>query len=340
MVGAQRTLKHRVTALVVAGTISASSLSAVERSAAAAAPVTTVWAQAAKGAASPTPVRNSKDLIDRGHALFDDQQYDESIQTLSAVLLRPNNTREQKIEIYKLLAFNYITLNRKDEAESAVRGLLAISPEYDLPASESPRFRDFFQSTKKRWEAEGRPGKEDPSQNSGGAALVHTSPTTAEAKTQIDLAVRVTDPQKRIRSVNLFYRTGGSKSGEGGEGKFVEAKATLDDGVYHAIIPSGVVEPPLVEYYLQGVDGGGLPVVSRGDASAPLRIAIPEAKRSGWVLPVIIGGSVLVGAAAIVGGLALAGVFKSEPSGPGPSGNPRQSTVTVIIGESSHGFRF
>src|SRR6201999_2010089 len=74
-----------------------------------------------------------QDLITRGRNLFDDQQYEESTQTLSAALLRPNNTKDQKIEIYRLLAYNYITMNRKDEAESAVRGLLAIDPEYALP---------------------------------------------------------------------------------------------------------------------------------------------------------------------------------------------------------------
>ena len=64
------------------------------------------------------------DLIQKGQAQFDEQQYEESIQTLSAALLRPSNTQAQKVEIYRLLALNYITLGRKDEAENAVRGLL------------------------------------------------------------------------------------------------------------------------------------------------------------------------------------------------------------------------
>src|ERR1700722_16485938 len=64
-----------------------------------------------------------QDLTARGQALFDDQQYEESIQTLSGALVRPNNTKAQKLEIYRLLALNYITLTKKDEAEAAVRGL-------------------------------------------------------------------------------------------------------------------------------------------------------------------------------------------------------------------------
>jgi hypothetical protein len=94
-----------------------------------------------------------------------------------------------------------------------------------------------------------------------------------------------------------------------------------------------------VEYYLQGTDAGGLPVVSRGDASAPFRIPVPDGA-AGWVLPVAIGGSVL-GAAAIFGVLAAAGAFKSsnttiENHQPNPNPTPGSSTVTVNVG--SHGF--
>ena len=129
----------------------------------------------------------------------------------------------------------------------------------------------------------------------------------------------------------MYYRTGS-------KGKFVEGDANVDGSHVRATIPSSAVSPPLVEYYLQGFDKGGLPIVSRGDAAAPLRVAVPEASK-GWVLPVAIGGGVL-GAAAIVGGLALAGVFKSAtsktPTGPGqqPNGN---SSVTVSVGEQRWG---
>ncbi len=93
--------------------------------------------------------KSAQDLVQRGRSLFDDQQYEESIQTLSAALLRPNNTKQQRVDIYRLLALNYITLNRKDEAESAVRGLLALQPDYALPANESPRFRDFSRARRR-----------------------------------------------------------------------------------------------------------------------------------------------------------------------------------------------
>src|SRR5512133_2397242 len=83
-------------------------------------------------------------LIQRAGALFEDQQYEESIQTLSAALLRPGSSEAEKVETYRLLAYNYIILKRTEEADAAVRGLLVLNEKFSLPPTESPRFRDFY----------------------------------------------------------------------------------------------------------------------------------------------------------------------------------------------------
>jgi len=268
-----------------------------------------------------------QDLITRGRNLFDDQQYEESTQTLSAALLRPNNTKEQKIEIYRLLAYNYITMNRKDEAESAVRGLLAIDPEYSLPPSESPRFRDFFTNAKTKWEADGKPGLvQEQAAPPAAVTMAHISPSEVDKGTDIPLSVQLTDPQHRAGSVKLLYRTGS-------KGKFEALDVSIVDGKGHATIPGSAVKPPLVEYYFEAYDTSSLPIASRGDAAAPLRVAVPD-KGAGWVLPVVIGGGVVGVAALVLGGLAIGGAFKgSNASGPGGPNGPRQSTVSVSIGQ-------
>ncbi len=264
------------------------------------------------------------DLIARGLQLFDDQEYEESVQALSAALLRPNNTKAQKLEIYRLLALNYITLNRKDEAESAVRGLLSQEPGYELPRSESPRFRDFFAAVRERWEAEGRPGVVEGEVVP--VTMQHTSPSEGVARTQIPLTVRVVDPKHRVVDVKLFYRAGA-------KGKFTQIAATIEGDSARATIPGDAVKPPLVEYYFEGLDKGGLPVVSRGDAAGPLRVAVPEGSSKGWVLPVAVGGSALgIGATFLV--LALAGAFKgSTPSTPGTTVPEGRSIVSVSVRE-------
>ena len=279
--------------------------------------VGSAFAQGKGGAHAPA----QQDLIQRGRALFDDQQYEESIQALSAALVRPSNTKAQKLEIYRLLALNYITLSRKDESESAVRGLLALQPDYALPASESPRFRDFFAAVKQKWEAEGRPGFVVETGPAVPVEMTHNSPAEAVAHKQLDLSATLTDPQHQVTTVKLYYR-------HGSNGPFDEAEGTIDGDHVQASIPPAAVVPTVVEYYLQGFDKGGVPVVSRGDSEAPLRVAVPEAAKA-WVLPVAIGGGVVVAAVAIIGGVLLFG--KSSSPGPGMKTNPTASTSTVTI---------
>lgn len=278
------------------------------------------------GKPAATAPAQPQDLIAKGQLLFEDQQYEESIQTLSAALLRPSNTKEQKVEIYRLLALNYITLGRKDEADSAVRGLLVVKPDYQLPANESPRFRDFFKDAQTKWEAEGRPGlvKEKPVEKP--VALRHGSPSSADKDKTIDLRARLEDPDHRADAVKLYYRTGS-------KGEFNETTAEVEGDGVRAQIPASVVKPPVMDYYFEVLDAGGNVIASRGDAQGPLRIAIPDGGGSGWVLPLAIGGGIL-GAAAIVGGLALAGVFSSS----NPPAARGTSTVTVNVGEA--GLRF
>jgi hypothetical protein len=210
-------------------------------------------------------------LIQRGGAQFDDQQYEESIQTLSAALVRPGATDVEKRETYRLLAYNFIILKRAEEADAAVRALLVMDEGYSLPPSESPRFRDSFAAAKRRWIDEGRPGK------SAGPApapdkpirMSHASPAEAPPQGALKLTGSIEDPDHRVRGVQLAYRTGT-------KGKFTLVAATYTLGDFRATLPRAALKPPLVEYYLTAVDKGGLPLASRGDAAAPLRVVVPR----------------------------------------------------------------
>lgn len=268
----------------------------------------------------PSAFAASPDLVARGQQLFDDQEYEGSIQTLSAALLRPSNTKAQKIEIYRLLALNYITLNRKDEAESAVRGLLAIDPNYALPPSESPRFRDFFTLVKTKWEGEGRPGYVKEQANQKAVTMKHASPSQADAKKPLDLVVRLEDPDKRVKVVRAYVRNGSKDD-------FAPVDAQIEAWSVTVHLSGDRVLPSVLEYYFEGLDASNQVVGSLGDASYPYRIAVNSPSK-GWILPVAIGGGVL-GAAAIVGGLALAGVFKSSS----PPATAQPATVRISVNE-------
>jgi hypothetical protein len=220
-------------------------------------------------AALAQPKSSTTTLVQRGSELFDDQQYEESIQTLSAALVRPGATTKEKIEIYRLLAYNYIILKRNDEADAAVRGILVIDEGFALPPTESPRFRDFFENTRKKWDAEGKPGKAA----AGGEVdtskikITHSSPAEAPKNEAIKLSGTIDDPEARVRGVQLAYRTGA-------KGKFVTIAGTYALGSFRAQIPAASVKPPLVEYYVLAIDKGGLPLASRGDAANPIRVVV------------------------------------------------------------------
>jgi hypothetical protein len=225
----------------------------------------------------PPPKSATVALIQRGSALFDDQQYEESIQTLSAALVRPGASEAEKKEIYRLLAYNFIILKRTDEADASVRGILVLEEGYALPPTESPRFRDFFTTTHKKWVDEGKPGKVvvgAPAPVEKPIKMTHTSPAEVPSGSPIKLAGQIDDPDGRVRGVQLAYRTGA-------KGKFITVAATYTLGEFHATVPGPAVKPPLVEYYISAIDKGGLPLTGRGDAGNPLRVVVP---REGGIL--------------------------------------------------------
>lgn len=272
--------------------------------------------------AAPAPATPQGDLLARGRALFEEQKYEESIQVLSAALARPNETRENRIEVHRLLAFNYITLGRREEAESTIRGLLSLDQNYSLPKNESPRFREVFTQVREKWEAEGRPGLVIDSVAPPPVTLFHNPRAEAERGQLMTVPIRLDDPGARVKTVRVFYRTGS-------RGAFEEVIAERAGVGARAVVPGSAVKPPFVDYYVVAEAEDGEYLATRGDASAPLRVVVPEPGK-GWVLPVVIGGSVLA-VGAVFGGLALAGVFKSSP--PPPNTPSRDATVSITIRE-------
>ncbi|MBW2524649.1 MAG: hypothetical protein JRI23_10760 [Deltaproteobacteria bacterium] len=261
-----------------------------------------------------------KSLINKGQDQFDEQMYEESIQTLSAALMRPGIAKKEKIEVYRLLAYNYITLRRDEEADAAVRGLLVQDPEFELPESESPRFRDFFKTTREAWEEEGKPGLTEETEGAPPppdvrVAIKHASPAQVDAGLDVSITGTVDDPDAAVDKVVLYYRV---SSGD----KFTSAKVKFTVRKFSAEIPGESVEPPLVEYYLEAQDDAGLPLATRGDAASPLRIAVPD--ESSWYtspwfwVPV---------SAVVVAGIVVAAVVATQ------AGDEGTAAVTVNVFE-------
>jgi tetratricopeptide (TPR) repeat protein len=239
-----------------------------------------------------------QNLLELGRRQYDDLRYEEAIQTLSAAIIRRGNTREQEIQIYELLALSYLALNRNDEAEGAWRLLLQRDPEHQPSSDLAPRIVEFFNGVRQRWEAEGRPGvarEGGPGVPDGApvqpVTIEHRSPAQQERNRPVSLTANLVDPGNRVARLVLAYR-------HGNRGLFQRVDTTAaGGGAYTATIPAAAVRPPLVEYYFEAVDANGVPVQARGDAFAPLRIAVPEPGGIPWW--VWVGGGVLVAGAAV-----------------------------------------
>jgi hypothetical protein len=259
-------------------------------------------------------------LIEQAKEKFDDQQYDESMQKLSAALLKSDITEAQKIEVYRWLAYNYIVLKQDDAARTAVYALYAVDEDYELPKKESPRFREPFAKYKVQWVEEGRPGKPKPTEKPLAAVVVKQLPVTTTPHDQrLEVKGSFDDPDDRISHLSLYYRSGSL-------GKFDETPARVEGSHFRAVIPASSVKPPIVEYYVAAFDKGGLPIASRGDSETPLRVAV-EADQSSSIIEspwfwAIVG-------VVVVGGTASYFAFRKSDT---PSAPP-QSQISVTVGQ-------
>lgn len=204
-------------------------------------------------------------LIQRGQEEYDDLRFDEALQTLSAALVRSGNSQAEQAQIYRLLAFTYLALQREEEAAGAYRSMLPLDPDFVPGEETSPRFREFFADVRRRWEAEGRPGGAPPPP----VNIQHRSPAQAERGSEVELSATVDDAAGRVADLVLAYR-------QGTQAVFRRLTTTRNaEGAFVATIPGTDIAPPLVEYYFEALDAQGLPIAARGDVAAPLRIAVP-----------------------------------------------------------------
>ena len=213
---------------------------------------------------------SSAKLLTKGESLFEEQRYEESIQTLSAALLHPDATKKTRQTTYKILAFNYIVLGKKDEADGAVRGLLALDESYSLPDTDSPRFREFFSKVREKWEADGKPGlKAADLSKLKKVKIVHAPPAQVDKGATVSLTGTIEDPEVIVNKVRLYYRAGTT-------GRFKSTRVSYAVRQFSVDIPGRSVKPPIIEYYFEASDENGLPAALKGDSETPLRIAVAE----------------------------------------------------------------
>jgi hypothetical protein len=220
-------------------------------------------------------------------------------------LVRPGNSAEDEVTIYWLLGYTYFALNRPEETAGSFRRLLAIQPDFQPGQGVAPNIRARFAEVYEEWNGEGRPGAPPPTP----VNIQHRSPAQAERGEAVTLRATVVDPGGRLERLVLAYRQGTSDV-------FQRIDTTADGGDRIARIPGADVRPPLVEYYFEGLDSLNLPIATRGDVAAPLRIAVPEPGRTIWgrwwfwlTAAVVIGGAITLAVVLSRGGGQDEGTF-------------------------------
>ncbi len=273
-------------------------------------------------AAAQSTAQGVSALVQTGREQYDNLQFEEAIQTLSAAIIRRGNTAPLEVSIYELLGLSYLALSREEEAEGAFRLMLARDASHRLAAGTAPRIVEFFERARTRWEAEGRPG--GPQVNTTArvecpVTIEHRSPAEQQPGQAIELSASLVDPDRRSAGLVLAWRAGS-------RGLFHRVDAQNRGGTFTATVPASEVRPPAVEYYLEAVDPNHIAVAARGDAFAPLRVVVPEAQRPSiftrwWFWT----GAGVVLAGAVVGTYFL---VRGSDTAPTPA------TLTITLGES------
>lgn len=227
------------------------------------------WVAATAAQAQPQPQSfPDNPLIEEGIRLYNDLEYEASIDALQRALVRAENVPEQKILIFKYLALDSLVLERNEDAESAFRQLLAIQPEFELDATFSPDDRQFLEGVRLAWEAEGRPGWRPEGPDLSPVELDHDLPAQATRAEPFEVTVFAQDPGNRANRVVLAYRASGGTS-------FTRVAAQPRGTGWFGVIPSDAVEPPVIEYFFEALDAQGQVIANRGDPRAPLRVPVP-----------------------------------------------------------------
>lgn len=263
--------------------------------------------------------QNNSQLIETGRSQYENLQYEEAIQTLSAAIIRRGNNTQSEAAIYNLLALSYLALSRNDEAEGAFRLVLVRDPEYVVDRGLAPRVREFFEGVRRRWESEGRPGVARTAaqpQSLRSVSIEHRSPAEHTRQTALTLSATVVDPDRRASGLVLAWRAGS-------RGLFHRVNTQNTGGTFAATLPAAEVRPPFVEYYFEAVDESGIAVTARGDAFAPLRVVVPGESTS-----IVSRWWFWVGAAVLVAGAAVGTYFIVDAASEPPAA-PRPATLTI-----------
>jgi hypothetical protein len=245
---------------------------------------------AGEAAAQPSGSEcRSNPHLSRAKDEYDRLEFDRAARTLQRAIEYSKNCRWDLAEIYRLKAFVDAVNAERERCQRAFEILLALDPEYQMPADVPPKIQNCFQDAK-RVPPERRELR-----------LVHQPPTEVQPNAPVSLPVKVVDPLRLVDQIQVYFRREGVKI-------FTTVTARADENV-SVVIPALSVPPDekgyKMEYFVRAVDRWEGTLAEEGSSRKPNKFGVAPASLSGgpvteqwwfWagVVAVAIGGTALV----------------------------------------------
>lgn len=136
--------------------------------------------------------------VARCRQLESEFDYKAMVTECSVAAADPGNTREERIELYRLLGFAHTALGDEPTAEVWYLRVLLLDPAHELPPEVSPKFREGFAKAVKVFLRDGK------------VTVSHAPPTPPERVTRetplVPVSFEITDKLGRVSSARVEVR--------------------------------------------------------------------------------------------------------------------------------------
>ncbi len=214
-------------------------------------------------------VAGAHPLVTEGRRLYEELEYRRAVKVLAEAARVADLSRDEQIEALRLLGLCQATLSDLAGAAATFKRLLEIDPSFTFERSTTPRILDLFDKVKSTMPRREAP---PPVLRETEIALAHVAPASAHPGRTLELAVTVSDPERRAARIVVRYRASGA-------GGWSEVGAAVTGRSAVAQLPGIFVVVPGVEYYIAALDGSGRVLTSAGSEEQPIAVPVREEPR-------------------------------------------------------------
>ncbi len=166
---------------------------------------------------------------------------------------------EQRVEVFRLMAFTHASFDELGKAEEAFVKLLEVKPDHQLQGA-SPKVRQAFASAQRLY------------RERQAVKLSHAPPRPREAEKTTTVDVVAQAGGDRIGAMTLHYRA------QGTEGGFSQVSMSPgEQASWSAVMPNSFPGAPglrTVEYFIRARDTRGALLSSIGEEEKPLTVEV------------------------------------------------------------------